>query len=89
MKKRLSKMAAWLCARRRAAASRRKALLACRLAYEARSAVQVREYGGEVWLCLGGQPVLPVDGIKWDLPTALDVSREAWVKKRMEGPCDG
>ncbi len=42
--------------------------------------VQIREFDGEMYLALDNVPVLPADGIAWDLPTAVAVSREAWVK---------
>ncbi len=50
------------------------------LAREADARVQIREFGGEMYLALDNVPVLPADGIAWDLPTAVAVSREAWVK---------
>lgn len=36
-----------------------------------------------------GVPVVPADGLKWDLPTVLDVAREAYIKYRKEECADG
>lgn len=46
--------------------------------------VQIREYDGEMYLALDGVPVLPADGIVWDLPTAVAVSREVWTKYHLD-----
>ncbi len=55
-----------------------------RMMADARRAVQVREFYGEVFVCMDGVPVVPADGLKWDLPTVLDVAREAYIKYRKE-----
>lgn len=60
-----------------------------RMVMDARRMVQVREFGGEVFVRMDGVPMLPVDGLKWDLPTVLDVSREAYIKYRKEECGDG
>lgn len=84
MKKMFERLSAWLCGIRRQRAERRKAAAECRMVMDARRAVQVREFCGEVFVCVDGVPVLPADGLKWDLPTVLDVSREAYIKYRKE-----
>jgi hypothetical protein len=89
MKKTFERAAAWLRGMRRRRAERRKAAAECRMLMDARRAVQVREFGGEVFVCMDGVPMLPVDGLKWDLPTVLDVSREAYVKYMKEECGDG
>lgn len=89
MKKTFERAAAWLRGMRRRRAERRKAAVECRMVMDARRAVQVREFGGEVFVCMDGVPMLPVDGLKWDLPTVLDVSREAYIKYRKEECGDG
>lgn len=89
MKKTFERAAAWLRGMRRRRAERRKAAAECRMVMDARRAVQVREFGGEVFVCMDGVPMLPVDGLKWDLPTVLDVSREAYVKYMKEECGDG
>ena len=75
---------AWLCARRRAAAERKAARRDYELTVMSRSVVQVMEFGGEVYLAFDGTPLLPIDGLKWDVPTTLDVAREAFVKFKMK-----
>lgn len=89
MKKTFERAAAWLRGMRRRRAERRKAAAECRMLMDARRAVQVREFGGEVFVCMDGVPMLPVDGLKWDLPTVLNVSREAYVKYMKEECGDG
>lgn len=89
MKKTFERAAAWLRGMRRRRAERRKVVAECRMLMDARRAVQVREFGGEVFVCMDGVPMLPVDGLKWDLPTVLDVSREAYVKYMKEECGDG
>lgn len=89
MKEMYERLLAWLRETRRQRTERKKAAAECRMVMDARRAVQVREFGGEVFVCMDGVPMLPVDGLKWDLPTALDVSREAYIKYRKEECGDG
>lgn len=84
MMKTIERMAARLQEARRRKAERRKAELELRHVMEARRAVRVTELRGEVYLSVDGVPVLPVDGLRWDLPTALDVAREAYAEHRKE-----
>lgn len=84
MKKTIERLAAWLKEARRRRAERRKAELELRQVMEARRAVRVTELRGEVFLSVDGVPVLPVDGLRWDLPTALDVAREAYAEHGKE-----
>lgn len=89
MKEMYERLLAWLRETRRQRTERKKAAVECRMVMDARRAVQVREFGGEVFVCMDGVPMLPVDGLKWDLPTVLDVSREAYKKYRKEECGDG
>lgn len=89
MKEMYERLSAWLRETRRRRTERKKAAAECRMVMDARRAVQVREFGGEVFVCMDGVPMLPVDGLKWDLPTVLDVSREAYVKYMKEECGDG
>lgn len=50
------------------------------LVRESETAVQAREFSGEVYLCVGNEPILPADGLTWDLPTSLAIARASWVK---------
>ena len=84
MEKTVERVAAWLRGVRRRHAERKKAAAECRMVMAARRMVQVREFDGEVFVCMDGVPVLPVDGLKWDLPTVLGVSREAYIKFKSE-----
>lgn len=43
------------------------------------------EFEGELYIGYHGEPVLPVDGLKWDLGATLTAARGAfveWHKKR-------
>ncbi len=85
MNKMIESLVAWLGAKRRQSAERREATAECRMFMDARRTIQVCEFGGEVYVSMDGVPLLPVDGLKWDLPTALDVAREAYVKYQRYG----
>lgn len=63
--------------RRRARAAQLRHMALVR---ESERVVQAREFGGEVYLCVNNEPVLPSDGLAWDLPTSLSVARAAWVQ---------
>lgn len=89
MEKTVERVAAWLRGMRGRRAERRMAARELRLMADARRAVQVREFCGEVFICMDGVPVVPADGMKWDLPTVLDVAREAYIKYRQEECADG
>lgn len=70
-----------MCARSKYSRSCRRAAAMVR---ESERRVQIREYDGEMYLALDDVPVLPADGIAWDLPTAVAVSREAWTKYHLD-----
>lgn len=53
---------------------------AAALVRESETIVQAREFSGEVYLCFNNVPLLPADGLTWEVPTALAVAREAWLK---------
>ena len=70
----------WLSAERKARRERKAAQKAAALVRESESRVQAREFGGEVYLCYNNVPLVPADGLSWDIPTALVVARESWLK---------
>ena len=75
----LEDIKAWLSAKREA---RRKkaALRAAALVRESEERIQAREFNGEVYLCYNNVPLVPDDGLAWDIPTTLAVARESWLK---------
>lgn len=76
----MEKMKQWLrgmCESRRVKAAQLRHLALVR---ESESAVQAREFCGEVYLCVNDEPIIPADGLTWDLPTALVIARESWLK---------
>lgn len=79
MKKTMKTLLSWLRDRAEAAKSRRKAKESRRLEMASEKAVQLMEYGGELYVSHNGEPVLPLDGLKWDLATTLTSMRGAWV----------
>lgn len=89
MEKTVERVAAWLRGMRGRRAEMRMAARERRMMADARRAVRVREFCGEVFVCMDGVPVVPADGMKWDLPTVLDVAREAYIKYRKEECADG
>ena len=70
----------WLSARRKAHRERKAGAKAAALVRESENIVQAREFGGEVYLCYNNVPLIPADGLSWEIPTALVVAREAWLK---------
>ena len=76
----LDELKAWLNAERKARNEKKAAKKAAALVRESETIVQAREFGGEVYLCYNNVPLVPADGLAWDLPTALVVAREAWLK---------
>lgn len=84
MKKLLNKVKAWLHDRRVEAAMRREVRRQRHLERESRRVLQVCEFGGEVYLSFGGTPVMPADGLKWDMHTSLEVARQAYILHREE-----
>lgn len=76
----LEKIKLWLSAERKARRTRKAAKKAAELARESEAIVQAREFSGEVYVCFNNVPILPADGLTWDVPTTLVVAREAWLK---------
>lgn len=76
----LTNIKMWLSAKRKAHRERKAAQKAAALVRESEAIVQVREFSGEVYVCFNNVPILPVDGLTWDVPTTLAVAREAWLK---------
>lgn len=76
----LEKIKMWLSARRKAHRERKAAAKAAALVRESENIVQAREFGGEVYLCYNNVPLIPADGLSWEIPAALVVAREAWLK---------
>lgn len=70
----------WLSAERKAHRERKAAQKAAALERESKERVQAREFNGEVYLCYNNVPLVPADGLSWDIPTALAVARESWLK---------
>lgn len=71
---------AWLSAERKARRARQAEQKAAALVRESETIVQAREFSGEVYLCFNNVPLLPADGLTWEVPTALAVAMEAWLK---------
>lgn len=76
----LDNINAWLSAKRKAQRARKAAKKAAELVRESEAIVQAREFSGEVYVCFNNVPILPADGLTWDVPTTLAVAREAWLK---------
>lgn len=76
----LDNINAWLSAKRKAQRARKAAKKAAELVRESEAIVQAREFSGEVYVCFNNVPILPADGLTWDVPTTFAVAREAWLK---------
>lgn len=76
----LDNINAWLSAKRKAQRERKAAQKSAALVRESETIVQAREFSGEVYICFNNVPLLPADGLTWEVPTALAVAREAWLK---------
>ena len=78
--KMIENIKAWLSAERKARKEKKAAKKAADLVRESEAIVQAREFSGEVYVCFNNVPLLPADGLTWEVPTALAVAREAWLK---------
>ena len=76
----LTNIKMWLSAKRKAHRERKAAQKAAALVRESEAIVQAREFSGEMYVCFNNVPLLPADGLTWEIPTALAVAREAWLK---------
>ena len=76
----LTNIKMWLSAKRKAQRERKAAQMAAALVRESEAIVQAREFSGEMYVCFNNVPLLPADGLTWEIPTALAVAREAWLK---------
>ena len=76
----LEDIKAWLSAKRVARRKKQAALRAAALVRESEERIQAREFNGEVYLCYNNVPLVPDDGLAWDIPTTLAVARESWLK---------
>lgn len=76
----LDELKAWLSAERKARNEKKAAKKAAALVRESEAIVQAREFSGEVYICFNNVPLLPSDGLTWEVPTALAVARESWLK---------
>ena len=76
----LTSIKMWLSAKRKARNEKKAAKKAAALVRESETIVQAREFSGEVYVCFNNVPLLPADGLTWEVPTALAVAREAWLK---------
>lgn len=82
MKRMIDNMKAWLQKKHEARQKRQAEKRAAAIARESERQVQTREFSGEIYLCVNDVPVMPADGLTWDLPTAVAVAREAYAKWR-------
>lgn len=90
MKRMIESMKAWLREERAARRRRRAARRATAIVRESERRVQAREFSGEIYLCVNDVPVMPAEGLTWDLPTAVTVAREAYARWReREGDHEG
>lgn len=76
----LTNIKMWLSAKRKAHRERKAAEKAAALVRESEERIQAREFNGEVYLCYNNVPLVPDDGLAWDIPTTLAVARESWLK---------
>lgn len=76
----LTNIKMWLSAKRKDQRERKAAQMAAALVRESEAIVQAREFSGELYVCFNNVPILPSDGLTWDVPTTLAVAREAWLK---------
>lgn len=76
----LTNIKMWLSAKRKERRARQAEQKAAALVRESETIVQAREFSGEVYVCFNNVPLLPADGLTWEVPTALAVAREAWLK---------
>lgn len=76
----LTNIKMWLNAERKARNEKKAAKKAAALVRESETIVQAREFSGELYICFNNVPLLPADGLTWEVPTALAVAREAWLK---------
>ena len=76
----LEDIKAWLSAKREARRKKQAARRAAALVRESEERIQAREFNGEVYLCYNNVPLVPDDGLAWDIPTTLAVARESWLK---------
>ena len=79
---------AWLSAKREARRKKQAALRAAALVRESEERIQAREFNGEVYLCYNNVPLVPDDGLAWDIPTTLAVARESWLKWKEKEAAD-
>lgn len=73
---------AWLQTKHEARQKLQAEKRAAAIVRESEQRVQTREFSGEIYLCVNDVPVIPADGLTWDLPTAVTVAREAYAQWR-------
>lgn len=84
MKKVFERIDQWLKTRQRRQAEAKQARRECALLIEARKRIQVREFGGALYLTYDGNPVALASDMKQAVADVLDNARAAWVEWRME-----
>lgn len=89
MKRMIDNVKAWLEKKHEARQQRQAEKRAAAIARESEKQVQTREFSGEIYLCVNDVPMMPADGLTWDLPTAVAVAREAYAKWRTKEAEDG
>ena len=72
----------WASAKHRQSKERKKQEREAELASESMRVLQVREFGGELFVCYNDEPIVPTEVLKWDIPTALDRARAAYKEYR-------
>ncbi len=87
MKKTIETIKAWLREMTAARKARRAEQARRMLSRESETLIQAREFNGEVYLCVNNEPIVPTDGLKWDLPTTLEVARDSWFKWKEKEHC--
>lgn len=78
----MGRLAEWIRMRRQIWRTRRELRRSRALFRESERRIQAGEFSGEIFITLDGVPVMPADGLTWDMPTSLTVAREAWIHWR-------
>lgn len=72
----------WVGAMRHQRKERKQREREAELASESMRVLQVREFGGELFVCYNDEPIIPTEGLKWDIPSTLDRARAAYKEYR-------
>lgn len=77
-------MKEWLKERTEATACKREARKERMLSRASERAVQLMEYEGDLYVSHNGEPLLPIDCLKWGLPRTLGAMRGIWKEWHRE-----